>query len=524
MKKNKTLLLLLIVGFLMLPLFVYADGDEPLPTDGVHYFFTYPDGSESVSGEYEDVEEPKERLIISKKTNANGEVVIEGLSEEGTLHILETAPDGSVEELYLDLASDNKNIDFVANINSNTPAPENPKTGQSLLILVGVMAIVLVAVKIIKPESKKSTLMILPIMVVGFMALQVGAASNRVVITVRDKAGNKVEGAKIDIYSKPIAVEAYPAILITANGGYLFDGSSEIYMRIPDTCTTGCNFNSFLKKLSQDDYSYVWKNITRAYRRDYTPSGIEFPEEFVDGSTVKINWQQSTGVKLLTVDGNGGAYNLHGRHITSITGYHYSAYDLAYGFQKNNMYSIGADDDASCAQYNQYGMPKNNSAWNENATIVYACWHAKPDGLYVNGKLFLGTDQTCYNQAKAILRPNSIDFRFDEHEFEFTKFSDNTVKFSRLMKEEANVEATPKGMANPLVDQLRTVSARRPDDNYSFIDVTSLEIIKNGQVVVSLTSDDITKEDNEFIVNNAEKREALYNYLNTFYNMCFEDI
>ena len=522
MKKYKILLFLFIIGFLMVPFFVKAEGEETdYPTSGVHYFLTYPDGSEVVSGEYNDAHDPDERLIITGQTDNNGEYVVDDLSDTGVLHIFETAPDGTVNELYLDLASDNKNIDFVNTTNNTNNSTVNPKTGQSLLFIVVLLSIILVAVKVVKPNSKKANLLIIPILAIGFMALQVGAASNRVTITVRDKSGNKVSGAKIDIYAKPIHVEAYPAILVTANGGFLFDGSSEVYVRIPDTCTTNCSFNIFLKQLSQDDYNYVWKNITRAYRKDYYPSGLEFPANFTDGSIVKINWQPSTGVKLITVEGNGGAYDLHGRHITSITGYHYTAYDLAYGFQKNGMYSVGADDDASCTNYNEYGMPSSDNAWDEAATKVYACWNEKPDGIYVNGKLFLGNDLTCYNQAKAILRPTSIDFRFNDYEFEFTKFNEDTVKFSKLMKEEADPESAPSGTVNPLEQQLRQVSARKPEDSYSYIDVTTLEIIKNGEVLVSLTSEDITLADNEFTVTNAEKSEVLYNYLNTFYDLCF---
>ena len=126
--KKYSIFVLLFIFFL--PFNVFA-----LPREGVYYFFTYPNGLEVVSENYEDTVDEKEILLYSGTSDSNGEVVLEGWDNQGTIRIVEKVPNGystESKEITVDL-SKQSSAEFV-----NTKGMINPKTGKSIILIIEV--------------------------------------------------------------------------------------------------------------------------------------------------------------------------------------------------------------------------------------------------------------------------------------------------------------------------------------------------------------------------------------------------
>ena len=522
MKKYCSIVCLFIIAIVCLPKLVLAE-----ETDNVYYFLTYPNGEEVVTTNHDEVEPPKEKLIYTGVTDENGEVVLEGLSDEGELRIIQKVPDNySAErrEITLDLSQSNKNVEFV-NFRQNTPT-HNPETGQSLLFVVILAMVLLVAFKTFKNDSKKA-LFLLPI-VLGVLAFKVYAGNNRVVITVRDKDGKKLSGVQVEVYALPSNIQAAPAVKFDANGGFFLDGTDVMIVKIPEGCLESCNFSQFLQNLDSTERSYVSENIIGAYRDGYRAQseheGLEYPDQFVNGTEVKIKWEENDSAKLVTVDGNGGYYDFHGKKkLSSITGYDYAAYAIAYHFEKENQYSVGADEKSDCSNYNSNGISVHTGGWSTDVNTVYACWNSRPDGIYVNGKLFLGNIDTCYQQSK--FRTEDLTFQFNNYEFHFSNLSETSIQFGLLRKKDIDSIGGTLSSDMPLgstgirlFNQLRNIAAQK--DQYTDYDVEILEVVKDGQTIVSITTDDIIENEGLYSITKTDKLSALATYLMELNRMC----
>ena len=515
------MLMILIIGFFLIPLIVYAE--EELPTEGVHYFLTYPTGEEVITADYEEATDLSEKLIYTGTTNSEGKIVIGGLSSEGKLRIVQKVPAGysvEVQEITLDLAGNNRNVEFVDV--KNGAAVVNPKTGQSIGLIFLVVTITVSAILIVKSNYKKQLLLLVPV-VIAVVAFKAMASTSDVVIVIKDREGHTLSGIEVEVYADP-KIEAAPTVKFNANNGTFFDGTELIYMKIPQNCANPCTVSSFMSNLSEKEYGYLRENILGAHREGYSASNINYPETLTNGTELQLNWVEDSSVRLVTIDGNGGTYDFYGNKLSTITGYNYKAYQVAYGFHKDNQYSVGADDNSNCIHYNENGMPDTTAVWNTDATVVYACWKNRPDGIYVNGKLFLGNDTTCYSQSYLLKNNNTIDLQFNNYEIEFTEISSTSVSLSRLMKQKTVfLSNNSSGAARnnlALWTQLKEISARRTEAEYEYSDIESFEIIKNGEVFLSLTNGDINKEENEFVVTNEEKLNSLYTYLNGLLTNC----
>ena len=307
MKKIIKLLFVFLLGFMIIPM-VNA---EDLPREGVTYFLHYPDGHEEATTNYTDAANPQEKLIYSGVTDEYGNIDICNWEREGKIRIVQHVPDGyttNARELVLDLSSTNNvTANFV-----NYKGLVNPTTGRTLLFLAVIAGVV--GVTIVSIRNKKK-LMIIPIVAVGLVATAV-QAQNIVLcpsVTVKDGQSKPLAGVQIDIYATPIEVDAAPAIKFDANGGTFFDGTTEMYFRIPND---PCSPSEFMNSLSDEEREYFQANIELAYRDGYYPDGGDEPDTLTNGTVIKLHWTRDNTANLLRVNGNGGFINFHGKKIS----------------------------------------------------------------------------------------------------------------------------------------------------------------------------------------------------------------
>lgn len=521
MKKSIYLFCLFALGLLLLPKLVLA---EDYPTEGVHYFLTYPNGEEVITTDYEEAVNPKEKLIYEGKTNADGEVVLENLITEGQLRIVQEIPDGyssEKREITFDFSQTNQNVGFVdfKTSQSSDYSISNPKTGQSLLFVIILGMVLLVAWKTFKKETPKGTLFLLSILLLGTFAFQVYASDNALVITVADPEGKRLSDVMVKVYAYPSRIQTAPAVKFSANGGSFFDGTKEMYVKIPQSCVEdSCSFHQFLENLSTEEREYVSENIMGAYRDGYHPQknheGLDLPNQFINGAEVSIKWEEDENAKLITIDGNGGYYDYHGKKLFSMTGYASSIDTVVYGFQKENAYSVGADEASTCSNYNTSGILNHTESWSEDVDTVYVCWNEKPDGIYVNDVLFLGNIETCYHQSNLSY---PLKFQLRHFEFNFVNLEDTSVQFSSLKKK--TISLTDDTLSNV------TLSVTPSDNNLlneTKIEVGKLEIIQDGQTIVSLTTPEFEIAEGLYTINHDEKLTILADYLNRLVLSCLK--
>ena len=90
MKKYFIIVFVFLFGFFFMP-FVNA---EEIPTEGVTYFLTYPNGEEDVVESYTLLKDVKEKLLYDGYTDSEGKVYLIGWAEQGKLRVLQEVPDG----------------------------------------------------------------------------------------------------------------------------------------------------------------------------------------------------------------------------------------------------------------------------------------------------------------------------------------------------------------------------------------------------------------------------------------------
>lgn len=506
MKKIVKLLFVFLLGFMIIPM-VHA---EDLPTEGVTYFMDYPNGEEEVTLEYDKANDPEEVLIFSGMTDSNGKINLCDWSSTGQLRIVQEVPAGyttTTKEVKVDLSRDNV-ASFI-----NYRGLDNPKTGRSILVFLGIIGVVTITI-LVSRKNKKS-LLIIPI-IVGVLAVTYVKAETCFCIQVKDGSGKALANVHIDVYAKPNKIEAYPAIVYDANGGKFFDGKEKMYIRIPhDDCTSEEFYSSF----TIDDFSYLQENLALVYRDGYRMSGAsyngssEIPTTLKNGMVLKIDWEEQEESTIVEVNGNGGVINYHGKKIeksflNSVTK-SYVLNKITTSFTNGNKRFIGYDTKAACSRFNSYGIQNNNNSESdenvEDSKIYYACWNESPDGIYVNDELFIGTNDTCFKESNASIKlGDNDDFSLYSNEGSNLYIGDYTLDDIYLVLTKERIIGILNNYNNPLVPL--------PDYDGKQ-EITKLEIVKNGETVVSLTEDDFEYDGGNYYILNDDKRPIVMNYI-----------
>lgn len=358
MKKVLNLLLLFVVGFFFVTA-VYADEPE-IPTEGVHYFLTYPNNESVISEDYADV--TKEILLYSGRTNNNGEVVLNDWHESGKIRVVQKVPKGyqtDVDTISVDLSKGNAEfVDYKQTV--------NPHTGQSLLFLV-VIAAILAGTYITVRSPKKKMLMMIPIAALAVASLHVFANSDFTIV-VKDKQGNRLANVEVEVYGTPSTVEAAPIVIFKANGGLFLDGTDEMMMKLP---FNDCNSDELFSSFTDEDNDYFYGNLDGLTREGYNFAGFDMPELLSDGDIVNILWEEESSPnppKVVKVNGNGGAYPFNGNELESILVYE-GNYDKIYSFVNGELSVAGLDNNPECS--NVFGGGFRGVSDTEE---LYVCW------------------------------------------------------------------------------------------------------------------------------------------------------
>ena len=510
MKKYLKLLLVLLLGLFFMPNVYAAD----LPREGVTYFLYYPNGEERATTDYNKATNPEETLIYSGVTDENGNITLCDWENEGKLRVVQHVPDGyttNERELKIDLSKNNTGT-FV-----NYKGLVNPTTGRSLLVLIGVLGVATVTI-LVSRKNKKS-LMIIPVVVGGAVLFTTVKAATCPCITVKDGLGQKMAGVQVDIYATPIEVDAAPAIKFDANGGHFFDGTTEMYVRIPnDPCTP----EEFRNSLTKDEIDYFMFNAMYAYRDGYYLNGMDEPDTLTNGMIIKLQWVANENAQVVTIKGNGGAIKFHGKVLEEIYSYiNNDPSEIAGMFTRNNYYNIGIDDSVACNHYNEYGLFDWNSIKRKNSnypSVLYVCWSNKPDGIYVNGTLFQGTDETCYREGYFESNGSNSFYLYskDGKELYISDIDTEDINFSVYnYSYRLPIYGPPTKLTEMQTIKSFDNMATTTDNNAEAIN--SIEIVKNGRVVISLTKNDL-EEDNYYYVLNEEDRFTLLDYFEGLYD------
>ena len=515
MKKTFKIVVLLLVGLFFIPK-VWA---EELPTEGVHYFLTYPDGSEEVIDSYQDANDPKEKLIFTGNTNANGEVLLCDWAGEGELRIVQKVPNGystDKEELRVSLGRDTK-VEFVDFKMSN------PYTGNSFWMILGIIGVTVIGAYCIKKGHKK-VLFIVPIALFGFFAYRAYAA-NCFQIRIVDKQGNPLSNVEVLVYSKPIAVEASPAIIFDANGGKFLDGSTQFFVKIP---FDGCSFDDFMNSLSEEEMQIFHDKMRTVYRKNYYPYINDIPEYLYNGDIIYFDWERDGGARTIDLDGNGGSTSIGGSVYRRVTSYvdRVSYLIHMYPFVNGDQVLIGWDDNPECSHYDSNGvgnvplpiqrMINSEVIKKEGAKhgvinnydypdTIYACWNSNPDGIFIDEEKFVGSVGTCYSQS-------SLDFYDDEYRFYNNDSSFNYYDNGNLVYVSFGIQKGfgPLNPATPSQMNSYSLPVLNANGDESF---HTLRIVENGQVILTITEDDLAEDVDGYVyIANPEKANALREY------------
>ena len=513
MKKKISLLCLFILGLFLVPKLVLAD---EIPRTGVHYFLTYPNGEEVVTKDYDEAMKKEEKLIYSGLTGSNGEVVLEGLLNQGTLRIVQKVPNGystDTTEITLDLSQGTNNVEFVDYKGSN------PNTGQSILFIVGVIAVLAIAFVVVKKDHKK--LLILPLFVVGALLLQVKADNDNLVITIKDKAGNKLAGVEVEVYATPV-VDYGAAVTYDANGGKFFDGTDKMYFRLP---SAECSWDDFFDSLTEDEYDHLSYNMFLSSRTGYAYNGTEGDEDDTvnDNTVVKLVWEADSEVRYVTVHGNGGVLDFFGTPLEEYVIVDHNVTGALYflPFVNGKLYLTGISNGAACTSLIEFDNPELVLP-----SDVYACWGPRPDGIFVDEAAFVGNLQDCFEDHYVTFSYHSLDFTSFTYNLEMYEQDGELymAKYAVEMVFDGSDDLGETGAAileKVGLDDDGGIPEQQVNTQKVYYGIESLEVIKDGNVLVSLSENDITLAmDGYFKVTNAEKKATLLNYFNELGTTC----
>ena len=509
MKKTLKFVIVFLLGMILIPMVHAAE----LPKTGVTYFMTYPNGEVEVTEDYNVAINPPEKLLYTYETNVDGEVPLCDLREEGTLRIVQHVPTGyttNQREITIDLSNTNGNVSFVDYKGGN------PTTGRSILVILGVIAVV--GATIIVSRKNKKALVIVPAILLVFVAYK-AYAQECLCVHIKDGSGNPLSYVTVDVYGTPV-VTAAPAIKLDANGGHFMNGKEIIYMALP---SAECTIEELWDSLTNEEADYYLDNIEGAYRDGYYPEELIYPDEPLrNGSIARMDWSEDNDAGLQRIVGNGGTFNFHGEQLDELVLYDDEyPYDYMMQFVNGDNYYIGYDDNQYCSNYTSGGTWNGPTAARRQETYTYTyylCWNAKPDGVYVNGILFRGNQDDCYDESDPYIGSDFIGlYNYDpmrEYYIGFGVEESNDISIYYDYYEYGVVSDAHAGG-----DTIAREAISGPSGPNSR-QINTIEIINNGQTVLSLTSNDLEKSDGLYYVANSTKQGTLYNFVSSTLTSC----
>ena len=485
--KKRILVIAVILGLFLIPN-VYA---EELPTEGVTYFMTYPNGEEVVTENYEDAIDPDEILLFEGISDSNGQVVIPELVDEGIVRVVEDVPSGysaSLREFTVDLGT-TRSLTIVNNSISN------PKTGQYILCVVLIMAILMII--FIRSRKFKKVFMIVPIIFAFAFFWNVTAEEENFVINVQDKDGKALSGVTVKVYGKPVHIEGLPAFKVNANGGHFFDGTEIMYVKIPYNGCTWDEMWDYIYELDENYYGYVNDNSYYVYREHYYPDWPEIPATLSNGYTYSLNWEQDNNAQLLTIHGNGGYVDFYGKRLNDLFYYQDSYLYMPFtveDFIMPNEY-VALDNDASCNDV-AYGLDlRYQLDMLDYTDDIYLCSSNRADGIYFNGELYTGNKDDCF--MNLFMWFHNDDNTLITEDFIVGNFNDNysIITYPMFYYDTRFYYDTPPQE----IDEL-----------------TKIEIVYRGEIILSVNENEISKglEEGKYYINNIQKNNIFKNYFN----------
>ena len=499
MKRIVKLLFVFLLGFMFIPMVHAAD----LPQTGVTYFMTYPNGEEVVTESYEEVVSLPEKLMFTMESDEDGMVPLCDCMG-GTVRVVQHVPNGyttNQREMTLNLDGAPGTSTFVDYRGGN------PVTGRSFVMLLVVAGVV--GATILVSRKNKKALLVIPVMLLLGATYTVHAGNKTChSVQITDGNGNPLKGVVVDVYGIP-EVEAAPALKIDANGGYFFDGRESFYVRLPhDPCT----LEEFLESFSDEEEAYYLDNIENAFRPGYEYAELIYPPTLTNGGVAKVSWDEESSMEYMRINGNGGTYDFHGNPLEDVY-LPVGEYPFEYmeAFKNGDTYLVGYDNNPACEHYTSTGashvLKRIEEASMSVSDTIYLCWNPKPDGIYVNGVLFKGTVNTCYDESYISLGPDEFYLHNSypqEGSYEFDIIQDEPIAFAFYQSESAKL------------------SEKLDRDSYDYDSdiIRTIEVVENGQTVYSLGSNDFHISRGAYEVTNTNLSNELMTYFRPLMN-CF---
>ena len=515
--KKLLVIFIFLLGFMFMPI-VNA---EEIPREGVTYFLEYPDGTEDVKEDYDEAiaAAEEEKLIFTGQTDENGQVVLENIGSEGTLRVVQEVPNGystDEREVIINL-EEGKKVDFKI-----TKGLINPKTGFSILKILLILAVVITCT--ILTKKKKKLLLVLPLLLLAGL-VNVKADNDNLVIDVKDNLGRGQSGVTVKVYAKPI-LDPAPAIVYNANGGLFADGSEKLYTRLPHNNCTRDEYQDYLE--SDADYYTIITLIYTVFKEGYVINSFSQEETFSNGDEIIIGWEPvQSGIKKVTVHGNGGKTTYKGKEITEVYFYDNNSITLLFPFfmlNENPYKKVGVSSNSSCTSF----LSREEQQGGNIPTDVYYCWEEKPDGIYINDVIFVGTTNNCFNYGSL----NQTTFDDDDNNMVLITidYVPRTLIISQSMISISNLNSNQPVFSN----LVKYTSALLSSGEENAEPVTKIEIVKNGQTIFSATDNDIIEvqqgtpsrsNDTVYTISNEQKLNQLLEIFGELYtNGCIEGI
>ena len=495
MKKYLKLLFVLLLVFMIFPV-VHA---EELPETGVTYFMMYPDGHEEVTESYAEATHPEEELLFTATTDAYGKVYLCDLQDGGELRVVQKVPAGYTTKV----TEQRLTLPITGNVSFVDYRSGNPKTARTFFILLGLGAVI--GVTIVVSRKHKKSLLIIPV-VLGMVGVTVVKAfDNCPCIQIVDDNGNPLKDVVVEVYGTPV-VTAGPAVKFSANGGHFFDGKTVMYFRLP---STSCSVDEFLNSLTDEQRSYFYDNVDLAYRMGYYADGFDYPDMLSNGTVVDMMWDYGS-VEYLMIHGNGGVLPFYGQELATVTVLNTDY--LPRGFINNDEYFIGVDDNAACSHYGSNGLVRDHLGQIVDKSVnapaeLYACWNSKPDGIYVNGELFLGNPDSCLSESDGF-SPTGDELYLSNYEYGlFFGDTDNTdVLYFAFYP-----TLSDAGHGGEVFARYSETLAKGVVGN---IPITSIEIVQNGQTILYAGANELESDGmNQYTILNDNKMAILVHYM-----------
>ena len=481
-----------VLAFMFMPI-VNA---EEIPREGVTYFLQYPDGSEDVKESYDEAITYPEKVIFEGTTDSNGQVTIEGLSNEGEIRVVQTVPDGyntREEDIKVDLSQ--KREVQMTNTSKLLSVATNPKTGMSFILFIFVICLVIYTIKI---KKNKKILTVIPVIIAVALISNVNAENSDFTVTVKDSLGNGLSNVPVKVYAKPV-IDAAPAVKFDANGGHFFDGKTELYVRIPHN---GCSWEDLCNSVSEDEWNYMGYNTYyNVYREGYYPDGMDEPDTLSNGTVIKNYWKQDSNARVLTIHGNGETIDLYGHEIEDFAVYYddfmsFDSYNRKWNFDTINnskeLYDkyFGFSPSTSCENV-PIGITANYRIEQlDYPSDVYLCFSDKQDGIYLNNELNKGNVDTCFIESYFYYNENNnmISASSDTYNYYISNLNDRFLNFQYPVYYGEQREHIP---------------------------LNKIEIIMNGKKIVSVDSGDISSSSiDNFYISDIEKNNQVKEYIN----------